>query len=584
MKIRRRVRRPVGRGPFQIGLSLLLPWIGSLGAADAQPVSTEPSASAEAIAIVNGEAVSSEVMERRLAAMHKTAPENSRSGFDLDQLLFRAVNDLLIAQEARALEMDREPSIVSKLAEYRQELALRKLESVEIWPKAVSSETEIRQVFEEQYKRVTFRVVTAYELAEAEQLLAELESGANMEELAKAKSVDPYRPRGGLVVDIVNFDLQRDIGAIVFSLDPGELHGPIRTDLGWSIVRVESFAEPDEARFPGLQRDLDALIRQRKALAAREQLANRLTEKHLVVIDQEAVAALAPERGPDGRILPKRPTDPEAVVARIGTDQVLTADELFAALRDRWKRVRNPAAAEASAPIVLNRLTLQKLMLAEALSRGYDELPEVERRVRALETELLIQDYLENILAEKIEVTEEEKLAYYEEHREEFHRPPRVRLGQITTATLEEAQGIAKDLQGGADLAWLAESKSIDRLAESGGDRGWYVPQAGVDDFNAELMEAPVGTVLEPVGEPGDWVVRKVLDRQEQGIYPYGEISGNLRDRVSQEKFAVALDEFIQLLRSRAEIEVNEEALRSLRIEGSQAEPEGEGGHGGHAH
>lgn len=461
MKIRRRVRRPVGRGPFQIGLSLLLPWIGSLGAADAQPVSTEPSAGAEAIAIVNGEAVSSEVMERRLAAMHKTAPENSRSGFDLDQLLFRAVNDLLIAQEARALEMDREPSIVSKLAEYRQELALRKLESVEIWPKAVSSETEIRQVFEEQYKRVTFRVVTAYELAEAEQLLAELESGANMEELAKAKSVDPYRPRGGLVVDIVNFDLQRDIGAIVFSLDPGELHGPIRTDLGWSIVRVESFAEPDEARFPGLQRDLDALIRQRKALAAREQLANRLTEKHPVVIDQEAVAALAPERGPDGRILPKRPTDPEAVVARIGTDQVLTADELFAALRDRWKRVRNPAAAEASAPIVLNRLTLQKLMLAEALSRGYDELPEVERRVRALEAELLIQDYLENILAEKIEVTEEEKLAYYEEHREEFHRPPRVRLGQITTATLEEAQGIAKDLQGGADQpGWRSRSPS----------------------------------------------------------------------------------------------------------------------------
>lgn len=93
-----------------------------------------------------------------------------------------------------------------------------------------------------------------------------------------------------------------------------------------------------------------------------------------------------------------------------------------------------------------------------------------------------------------------------------------------------------------------------------------------------------MGTVLEPVGEPGDWVVRKVLDRQEQGIYPYGEISGNLRDRVFQEKFAVALDEFIQLLRSRAEIEVNEEALRSLRIEGSQAEPEGEGGHGGHAH
>ena len=73
MKIRRRVRRPVGRGPFQIGLLLLLPWIGSLGAADAQPVSAEPSAGAEAIAIVNGEAVSSEVMERRLAAMHRSA-------------------------------------------------------------------------------------------------------------------------------------------------------------------------------------------------------------------------------------------------------------------------------------------------------------------------------------------------------------------------------------------------------------------------------------------------------------------------------------------------------------------------------
>ena len=70
--------------------------------ADSQ-VPTGVAAVPEALALVNDEAILVNDVERRLMLMHQSASDASRVGFDLDRLMFRMVNDVLIGQEARAL-------------------------------------------------------------------------------------------------------------------------------------------------------------------------------------------------------------------------------------------------------------------------------------------------------------------------------------------------------------------------------------------------------------------------------------------------------------------------------------------------
>lgn len=536
------------------------------------------------VATVNGKPIYLEDLEGRLGDMHGQVEETRRSGPDLQQLMFRLINDSLLGQEARALEMDREPPVPERIEARRREIAIRRLEREEIWTRAEVPEDEIRATFDELYRRVTLRVITTPEKEEAEAVLEELAQGADFEALARERSIDPYGPRGGLVESLPWADLQRPIAEVAFDLEPGTVFGPISTDIGWAIFTVASFEPPDEERFEPMRGEIAETVRFRKAEAAREALGRLLRERHPVVVDEEVLSGIARERLPDGRLM-ARPADPSAVVARVG-EGAISADAYATALTLRWAGVRNEVAAEAAAPIVLERMIGGELMTVEALARGYGDTPEVQRELRAYETRLLVPRYLNEILAPRIEVSPEEIESYFAEHRGSFGKPPRLHLSQITVPSAEEADRIARLARGGADFAWLARQSSVDNYREAGGDKGWVEPRPGVDSFNDALLSAQVGDVLDPVDQGDGQVVFKVTGREERGTYELQEVSGNVRQALYNQKATAAIDELVTTLRERSEIVIHEEVLEQLALSGSIEEtdeaPSGIGGAHGH--
>lgn len=519
------------------------------------------------VATVNGEAMLLEDLELYLSALHRSAAAGERSGFDLDRLMFRAVNDMLLAQEARYLGMDQEEAIANQVVQYRDRLVLAVLERREISEKALPTEEELRQFFEDQYRVITLRVATALEQDDADEMLAEVRAGADMEALALDRSVDPYGPRGGLIDSVDRIDLQPEIAELALGLEPGKIAGPVRTDLGWSFIRLETIEKADPERFPELQRFIRSVVMQRKAQELRKALAASLRVRHPVSIDDDVLRSFRPKRLPDSTLVPDG-AEPDTIVARVGKTQVVTAGEYSRALLMAWTNVRNEEAALAAAPGALERLIDQRLLLAEALARGYAERHEIQRRVRAHERELLVPLYLEEVVAADVTVSREEMTSYFEEHKQEYRKPPRIHLGQITVATMEEAERIAGLLRQGTDLAWLARQHSTDRFKSAGGDRGWVAPRPGGPDDR--LLEAAVGDVLDPFGDSDNYRVIKVLAREEQGLYEYDEVSGNVRSVVYSQKLRSVMEKFMDTLRSRSEIEINEELLKSLQITGEE--------------
>jgi len=530
------------------------------------------------LASVNGEEVSAEMMERNLSSLHSRGGFNQRDLIDDETLIWRVIYDVLIAQEARAMGLEEEPPIPEAVNRHRLQLATSKLETEEILDKSTVKPAEAQALFKEMYKRLSFSVVTAYDLEGAEALRSRLQSGEDMGELARNESVDPYRLRGGLVDDIEIIDLQSSISSVLRRLEPGELSEPIQTDLGWSIVRLQSISDPEAERFTEVKRTVEKLVRQRKVSARKAEFTADLERTHPIRINQGLVDSITPVSQDDSRILSSPVETPDAIVARIGDTQVLTAEEYSKELSRRWKGVRNLEAAAASAPLVLRGILREKTLAAESLSRGYDRDPAISREVRAFEANLLIDKYLEEVLQPTVQVSESDIREYYQEHRSEFHRPPVVRLSQVTTTTEKEASDVAQLLRSGTSVAWLAEGRSIDRFRDSGGDRGWYQPVPGLEDFNAQLFEAQVGEVLDPFGVPDNWVVIVVTDRKEQGVYELSEISGNVRERVFGEKYQSALNQLLDTLRDRSEVETYPDVLKSMRIE-SSVEDSSSGGH-----
>jgi len=528
----------------------------------------------EVIATVNGEPVRFDDLERLLTEMHSGASLDQREAPDLDRMLFRLVNDTLLGQEARALEMQNDPPIPERVAARRERLAWERLEEEEIRSRAAPTNEEIEAAYREEYRTITFRLLTVHERAEAEELKTRLEAGEDFGALAKEHSVDPYGPKEGLVENLPRIDMPHELAPTAFAMEPGELAGPLSTRIGWTLLKVESFGEADAERFEATRGSVASLVRFRKADALRTELGARLREAHPVQIDEDTVAAIVAERLPDGRLVPVV-DHPEAVVARIG-DRSITAEELGTTLRARWKGVRNETAALAAKPLVLEKMIGQELMLAEALARGYGDTPEARRELYDYETRLLIPRFLNQVVATDVAVTREEMEAYYAAQKEAFHRPPRVRLGQITVAEEEEAQRLAGLLKEGADLAWLARQHSTDNFKDAGGDRGWVTPTRSGDPLEEALFEAETGEVLGPAKRGDAWVVVQVGAREEQGVYTLEEIGGNIRKTLSDRKAQQALHEFIQTLRERSEIVVHEDVLGTMRIGGAPVEDGGD--------
>ncbi len=582
-------KRAAGELGILLAACLALPMVA--GGASAPQSSASPT-----VATVNGEALSLRDVERYLGRLHESSGAGERTGFDLDRLMFRMVNDALLGQDARALGLDREGSIPGQVEAYRAGLAVAALEREEIAERSRPAGEEVRQAFERQYRELTLQVVTAYDQDGAEELLSRLRAGAGMEALARESSVDPYAGRGGHVKSVAAIDLQREIAELASSLAPGELGGPVRTDLGWSVIRLVEARPADPARFSSVERTLRQLIRQRKSQALRSALAATARQRHAVTVNEKLAGSVEAERLPDARLMPRLQsvgppaagrTDPGGVVARIAVTEepgealTITAEDFRKALLARWSGVRNAEAALAAAPIILERMIEQRLLLAEALRRGYGERARIEAAVRAFETSLLVPRYLQEVVAPGIEVSREEMEAYYREHQSELHRPPRFHVGQITVATEEEARRIAGLLREGTDLAWLARQHSIDRFKGRGGERGWV--EAGSSSFDERLWDAAGGDVLDPIGVRGNFVVIKVTARQEQGVYDFDEVSGNVRSAVVSTKMRAAVEQLMETLRSRSEIEIDRQLLATLKLSGKMEETS-EDQPGGHEH
>ncbi len=107
------------------------------------------------------------------------------------------------------------------------------------------TEEEIRKVYDEeavklqQTERIRARVIQVATEQEANDVLKRLANGENFEDLAKKYSLDGSKEVGGDLGYFTAEDMVPEFSKAAFSLKVGEVSQPVKTDLGWYIIRVD---------------------------------------------------------------------------------------------------------------------------------------------------------------------------------------------------------------------------------------------------------------------------------------------------------------------------------------------------------
>jgi peptidyl-prolyl cis-trans isomerase C len=91
--------------------------------------------------------------------------------------------------------------------------------------------------------------------AEANKVMDELKSGKDFTELAKKYSIDPTAASGGKLEQADGKDwlpkgtFEKSFEYTIFKIPKGQVGGPVKTQFGWHVLKVEDRRQPETPAF-----------------------------------------------------------------------------------------------------------------------------------------------------------------------------------------------------------------------------------------------------------------------------------------------------------------------------------------------
>jgi peptidyl-prolyl cis-trans isomerase C len=282
-------------------------------------------------------------------------------------------------------------------------------------------------------------------------------------------------------------------------------------------------------------------------------------------------------------------------LARIDTT-VITLGEFEDRILKQSPYIRHRYATRERKKEFLDNMVRFELMAKEAMAKGYDKDPEVQRTMKQVMIQKLIRNDFEKKLKPE-DIPEPELTAYYEGHKREYNTPEQVRASHIlvkfppnataaqkeaakarATALLSEVKAKAKDATAFAELA---KKHSDDTGSKAlGGDVRYFsrTEEGGtmVKEFSdAAFKLAKAGDLSDLVETKYGYHVIRLADRRAAQTRTFESVKRQIQNRLYREKRTKMFDEFVKGLRAKAQVAINDALLDEVKISATPPPPPG---------
>jgi len=256
-------------------------------------------------------------------------------------------------------------------------------------------------------------------------------------------------------------------------------------------------------------------------------------------------------------------------LSEIQTEELnkLIGQEILVQEAQRLKITVSPESVDAELHRIEGRFPskekYQKVLKDKGLSPG-DIRAGVERF-------LVIKQLTDQEVRSKISISDDQMKRYYDGHREQFKRPPQIRLRILLIhvdpsalqADWDQARQKARELadraRKGEDFGKLVREDSDDtELKAKGGDTGLLhqgrLPYA---ELEGVAFDRDVGSISDPVQTLYGYVVFKVEEKQPAQQMAFDDLNKDLLRKEMQDSATDAkLKEWMDGLRAKAEIKI----------------------------
>ena len=263
---------------------------------------------------------------------------------------------------------------------------------------------------------------------------------------------------------------------------------------------------------------------------------------------------------------PATETNPEDI------ETILSPETILASFREQtitlgefnqiWEEVPEDYKLQLDKSLVLDQMISEKLLIQEAKYMGLEEDNDVLEQIKKITEQILVQVLIEREILDKIKVNDEEVLEYYEQNKDSFTEKEQVHLYNILLETEEESQDVLEQLKAGGDFSEIAIEKSAGPSATQGGDLGYLTRGTIIPEIEEVVFALELEELSEVIKTDFGFHILKITEQKPETVKALEEVKEDIIQTLLPDKQKEDFENFLEELKNKSEIEINEEALR----------------------
>ena len=254
------------------------------------------------------------------------------------------------------------------------------------------------------------------------------------------------------------------------------------------------------------------------------------------------------------------PPPEESVLALVNGRQITQTEfdtrwgELAEATRARYEK-------KGGKRLFLDELITHELLMQEARKLGLDQNDAIRERAQRYREQLILDELLKDRIKAKVELTNEELSAFYEQHAGELLPPLKVRVAQMLLPNISAAKDLEYQVNHGGSFSKFAQRYSIDfKTKANGGDLGPYRKELVDPEVDAVIHTLKTGMISAPIKTGAGYYLIMVTPLDKEIIQADVAVRERLRQELLNEKRRKRFDGVIADIRTKAVIRLADAA------------------------
>ena len=356
-----------------------------------------------------------------------------------------------------------------------------------------------------------------------------------------------------------------------FSMKIGEISKPVKTENGYSIIKVDDIVESPvvtEYQFQQKKSQVERAIKINKMKPAERKYVSDLVNIKKIKFNEHLLQNIFNNYKGLQNKKDEQIASSASICARY-EDIVYKYPDIKSKLNDLPEDYKEKINSVNFLKSVIEGFIIQDELLKRAYQKDYDKNEEVVERIRKMDDNLFFKFKKDEIFGKAV-ISDSEVLDFYKKNIYMFTKEPEINVREILVGNKSLADSLISLIKSRESFDKLAKEFSERKWsAENGGEMG-YAPISKYGMLKDRFLNESVGSLIGPVQVENFYGIFKVIGKINGEPIEFSLVKSKAENILKENKGKEIFQDYIDKLKNKVKVEINQNLLLNADVAAAQ--------------